>query len=219
MRKSVRTLIVFAVVGPAALTGATHAAADPVIVISGSMLYQRSDTFGFTFRLSNGARISADTITEGWMPSHACSPCEPGSTLTPSVTEAFAASDPVQELFGSVEWEGTIFKLTDLSFSIAAGPVVIPNPPIEGTGMISLSDWAQFTLQGLATGMTADGLTTTLNLIGQGRVNVGIDSASNWFDTQYIFEDPAAVPEPATLLLFGSGALMAVRMRRKGVTS
>ena len=59
------------------------------------------------------------------------------------------------------------------------------------------------------------------DLVGTGTAFRGFDSAQggSWVggenQFQYRFTDPEPVPEPTTLLLFGSGAVIAAAMKRR----
>lgn len=189
------------------------ASADPVTIVEGSIVYSRLNTASIELTLARGwLRGEFGNFSgEIWTPAHACFGCVSGSTINTSLSESFPRPDAGDEgsLGATMVWDGVSYNLTGLSFTIDAGDVVVP--PLGPNG--GVSDVAQFTLRGLATGSRTGG-GTSLALLGIGKVRVFFET-NNWLSTEFRFEESAAVPEPGTMLLFASGAAAVLARRRR----
>jgi hypothetical protein len=216
IRRALRAVAIAAVV--AAIQGGRPAAAEPVNILGGTIYYSRQNQATFNLTLLDGWMSGefGDNGSESWTPSHACFGCTPGSTIDPSVSESMPLSDDISA-GGILNYRGVDYFISNLSFTIDSDPVRLPASfNTEGVGMSSV---AQFVLHGLVQGWTDDHFSGQgLSLLGYGKAQITVLGDGNWYATTFRFEDPAAVPEPGTLLLFATGAAGAfARWRRRSV--
>ena len=194
--------------------GAVPAHADPVVLTSGGFFYQRQEAF-IAHASGTGGAINAayGFWAEFWYPPYAtaCSTCVPGSSFEASLSERMF-EDPAteHEFVGTFHVGDAVFTITSFVFTIASEAVRVP-----AENGVSFSNSARFTLDGTATGTSASGQTTAVDLRGTGLVRLGFHSGS-WFSSEYRFDDAAPTPEPGSLLLLASGgAWIATRVRRR----
>ena len=191
------------------------AAAEPVTILGGSISYSRQNQAEFNLTLVDGGWMQGefgDNDSESWNPPHACFPCTPGSTLNPSVSEKMQSMGDIS-VGGVLFTRGTRYDITNLEFTIDSDSVKLPDSfDIDGSSSI-----AQFSLHGLVQGHAPNAsMSTGLGLLGYGKARIMFLQDGGWFATNFRFEDPAAVPEPGTLLLFAPFAAGAVaRWRRR----
>lgn len=196
--------------------------ADPVTVTSGdvqvetSLLLARIALSGTTFSFRTG--------TEDFFPDlRFCRPCESntvslGATWRPTaVTGATATVD------------GVHFDEVFVGFGSSA---TFTTEDITLTGSEPFTATVPFTFSGTIIGHSSfelDSPVFTLSLIGHGTAraqfapvagsdvplfdNVTLPGAD--FQLQYVFSDVAQTPEPGTLVLIGSGALLVEARRRR----
>jgi hypothetical protein len=218
-RLSMTRLTRFVVCAAALFLGATRASADPVRLISGSLLVVGASTVapistagtrGFSVNgLAAPSEGRIDPFTE-------CAPCLPGSTVSVGGSLGEAA------FLGTVTFEGSTFPLlfsinneTSLLFEWS-GTTIAPPPAAGPVGVT-----APFTLSGLFFRSFGRDV---VELSGRGTAslfltpaNVGPDVPFAWEvdRVRYDFEDPALTPEPATLMLTGIGVVAGAAARRR----
>jgi hypothetical protein len=211
---------VMAIVAAIATVDSVPVAAEPVTILGGVLVYSRQNQAVFDLQLVDGSmRGEFGSSSESWDPPHACFPCAPGSVIDLSLSESMPQSEDVT-VGGALSFQGTEYFVTNLSFTIDSDPVRVPgaNAFRGGENSVVRSTVAQFVLRGLVQSQRPNGSSGAgVGLLGYGKANVLFLSDGSWFSTTYKFEDPAAVPEPATLLLFGpvaAGAVARWRGRR-----
>jgi hypothetical protein len=191
---------------------AAPALADPINITGGSIVYERQNVA--VFRATGVGGWSIDGLfgesSESWDPDHFCAPCTPLTELNVSQSESITDSYG-SDIFagGSFRMGGTEYWVNSLAFSInALSTVTVPVAP----GRFTYGEPAWFVFRGVVTGTSDLGASAQANLFGVGRAWVGFLDNS-WWTTEYRFADPAAVPEPGTLLLFATGAAAVIRRR------
>lgn len=199
------------------LSVAGRAAAEPVTFLaSGSILYSRADVAEFHALSMDGIEVSSqfgNDFNESWNPDHACIGCTPGQRIDLSQSESFT-NGTQDGIFagGSVRVDNVDYFFDSMSFGINAHHIDIP----DTTGRNAFINAGQFVFNGMITGTSDAGVTRMFHVHGKGTVSVDFGN-NDWFSTNYKFADAsaAAVPEPGTMLLFGSGAVAALVRRRR----
>lgn len=177
-------------------------------IISGrSQLHFEGDGFLLT------AWVEALVSTLGQL----CTPCAPGTTLD------LGAVNGGSRAAGSALVDGVAYP--EIFFDGMTGTFSSPSFQITGAGDVTVS--RDFTFSGIVSGyllnpwVTASDPVFTKSLSGQGTATATFlyndaDIPLFWPSSlRYDFTDAAPVPEPATLVLFGTGAAIAAQRRRR----
>ena len=188
---------------------AAPVAAEPITLVSGTILYGRLNTATFNASSLAGPSIGADfgsLVTESWNPDYACFACVPGTPISLSQSESLGTSDETAAVSGSVLANGIDYWIESLAFDIDAGTFAVPDSTTAAATLTS-----PFAFRGVITARSESGERLTFNFAGSGSATATFLN-NNWFATSYQFA--AATPEPGTLLLIGGPAILAAMRRR-----
>lgn len=211
--KSLRTLILFVLLAtPASLN------ADPLVVTSGQVNSQWDSFFSAFFLNGNDFQIGGSTHTRVFV----------GGTL--GEPTSLSGTFPVEGRFVFHPSFGTFNGERLSQPNYWTGSLLFSSPafvPVAPAGESTIAVWtAPFTMTGTLSswtdtiGVPGAEPRLTIELMGQGTATANHMSFSNgqFFDqggTVYQFEDPAAVPEPASAVLFGFGMALVAHLRRR----
>lgn len=195
------------------------AAADPVVITSGYLTVNEVLITNARLVL-NGDGFALDAFAESFssLLSLACLPCAPGTSvnLGGSFEGPRAAGSAFVDgvAYSSIFLDGMTGTFSSPAFQISGAQSVTISRPFTFSATISgylLDPWVH--------GLTDPAFTKTLS--GRGTASATFlyndaDTPLFWAeDLRYDFADAAPIPEPATLLLFGTSAtIVALRRRR-----
>ncbi|HVL69074.1 MAG TPA: PEP-CTERM sorting domain-containing protein [Vicinamibacterales bacterium] len=197
------------------------ALADPVRIVTGGGLHTGNYDTGFNLA---GANFSF-MISQWLDPLVNCGPCVPGSALDLSATLAVRDWAAGRATIDGHTYESVFFNG---SFTFDAGSVTVPamapgqsGPDAQGLTRLFTNFLFTGTLAGFADASLTGTPLFSMQLIGDGIVRVAFsnypaESGIHVLQLDYVFDEQAPVPEPGSLLLFGSGAAwLAARWRRR----
>jgi len=187
---------------------ALPAYADSITITSGTISLGRFNLGDIAVR-GDGASIRGNMGPDDggtYEPALSCFRTQCGDALTLSMADS--VSNDAETLGGSIVLNGVEYGLSRLSFAILAGPVSNP-------GFTDVTIRSPFTFAAILMA-TLNGATETFTLRGQGTAIADYGS-DGWFSTTYAFAEasPSATPEPASLLLLGSGLAGVIAHRRR----
>ena len=216
---------IVALVGALLISTAAVVRGDPITITSGSATVGLGgDPLLFSFAGDDFAatgRWSAPFVVPFFTCSHGCLP---GQLITLSSTmQNLVVGVVPDELVaaGSAMVDGTFYPFVEFigTLGLLTPSITIPPPDLSGGATVI----APFSFGGVLQGwdpLTRDGelrFTKELNGSGEATLKLAPSLSSYTFGTlSYSFSSPAAVtPEPATLLLLGTGVIgILVRRRR-----
>lgn len=222
MRYFANLLSVLIFFGFVPLFPAAQARADNIVITSGSFSATRGATVDTAFSFSGQGFAASGGRNDGNVPASLCSPCQAGTAL--SLNGLFNSSDLG---FGAVTINNTNYARLYFgggAFNFSAAAIVLPS---TDSSLLTITTPFDFTgaLSGYNNSLAGDpgeAVFSTM-LTGQG-------TATAQFSTQmdgtrrlyffrgitYNFQSPTPTPEPATLLLLGTGlAGLAARRNSK----
>lgn len=195
--------------------------ADPVRVVTAGGVHTGNYDTGFYL-----AGTNFELMVSQWLdPIVNCEPCVPGTALDLSTTVTVGDWAAGRATVDGQTYESVFFSG---SLDFDAGSVIVPDMPPgqsgpDAEGLTRL--FTTFVFTGTLAGFADASLTGTplfsTDLMGSGVVRAAFsnyppESGIRVLQLDYNFDNAAPVPEPGSLLLFGSGAAwIAARWRKR----
>jgi hypothetical protein len=202
------------------LVGTSTTYADPVNITTGFFRENRFGQFSFNFSGSNLQASGSGAEEAAVFP---CPSCRPGQTID---LNTVIAGDPLRS--STATYNG-IFAPSLAGVFRFSGSLTLPSDFFVGERTFVAPFTFGELLLGLSSASPSAPTVFSASMTGQGTAYIhlegfnftGNDPFYSFQRSEFIFNDPQAVPEPVTILLFGTGlaAFAAQAHRRKSKTS